>query len=283
MANYTSHAIMSDILFDRLNKNNMFKTNIDKNGMKLFSLGQDLTCLDKPFFNYNHAYSSKAFFVTTIKYIYDNNLQYDGDVMAYLYGHIAHYCFDVNIHKYLKKLVDNVNKATILKPHTIIECYMDKYLINKYGSNNSYFNVKKIKNVKNIINYTYRNVYGYFNTSTVYKNAIRFIKIANKGLVYLYKNDNLFNIATKKDNYMNDINFYNYINNDMDDKFNNLLKDSIKNAERTISFVNRYLYRSQRDFYLNLVFDNSPYDSGAITEVKYGLNKIPIYSRIEIK
>ena len=69
----------------------------------------------------------------------------------------------------------------------------------------------------------------------------------------------------------------------MNDIFNNIINNSIKNAEKIIKFVNKYLYKTPKDLYLNLVFNDSPYDIGLVTDIKYGLNKIPIYSRIEIK
>lgn len=283
MANYTSHAIMSELLYDKVN--NSFKTYINKDSMKLFSLGQDLTYFNMHCFNDSHSINSKKFFINTISYILNNDLKYDSDVMAYLYGHIAHYCLDIYIHPFIKNIVNDVSKEGYINPHTIVECDMDRYLINKYGNNNYYLNNKSINKVKGLINSTYRNVYGYFNISNSYINTIKLIKSINKLLLFSYRNINIFNLGARRDKYINNINFYYYINNDsyLYNMFDSIVSNSINEAIKIIKYVNKYLYNKQEINYLNLVFNDSPYDIGLVNDIKYGLNKIPIYSRIKIK
>ena len=73
MANYTSHAIMSEKLYNNLKSKNMLKVNIDINHLKLFSLGQDLTFVGRETFLDTHLNNSRKFFIDTIKYIRDNH------------------------------------------------------------------------------------------------------------------------------------------------------------------------------------------------------------------
>lgn len=105
MANYTSHAIMSEKLYNNLKSKNMLKVNIDINHLKLFSLGQDLTFVGRETFLDTHLNNSRKFFIDTIKYIRDNHLENDPLIMSYLYGHIAHYALDITIHPLIGKII----------------------------------------------------------------------------------------------------------------------------------------------------------------------------------
>lgn len=71
MANYSSHIIMANKLYNKL-KN---KKNIDKNSMLLFSCGHDLTFLNRNYFKETHTKDSSRFFINTIRYIKNNNLE----------------------------------------------------------------------------------------------------------------------------------------------------------------------------------------------------------------
>lgn len=286
MANFTSHAIMSNILYDRLYKNKKFKVNINRNKLKLFSLGQDLTFTNFSFFHLCHSNDSKKFFIDTIKYINENNLQYNSDVMAYLYGHIAHYVLDVNTHSFILNAINNVNKESFLKPHTILECDMDRYLIKRYGNSDSYLRVENAKGIKDLVNSTYRSIYNCYHANILYSNTIRFIKLINRPILYFYREFNIFNMACNRKKYINNCNFYNYVNRDgyLDSTFDKIINNSIKKTEIMISVVNRYLYKDPKNFYLNLIFDNTPYDAEVPIENKnYGINKVPVYNRMQIK
>ena len=50
-----------------------------------------------------------------------------------------------------------------------------------------------------------------------------------------------------------------------------------------ISVVNRYLYKDPKNFYLNLIFDDTPYDAEVVEDNNYGINKMPALNRIQIK
>lgn len=282
MANYTSHAIMSELLYKKLLKKRAFKTKTDIDSLKLFSIGQDLTFFNKVCFNTTHYYNSQKFFINTIKYIYDNNLQYDHDVMTYLYGHIAHYALDITIHPFIGKLTNSIKPKSLITPHTIIECEFDKYLVNKYCKNKkynySYLKTKSIqnKNIRNIINNTYRTTYGFIDVNYVYKSTILLIKLCNSTVEYLYyKNNNLFKKLSKIDKYDSEYLFSNYIKNDKKKEFDKILDNSLKLSKNIIKNVNSYLYKNKSENILSLTFDDTPYDVGILENIKPVYNTAP--------
>ncbi len=286
MANYTSHAIMSELLFKKLNDKNKFKIKIDQDKMKLFSFGQDLTVLNKECFHDTHKINSKLFFLNTIKYINENNLQYDSDVMAYLYGHIAHYTLDVTIHQFVNNMVDDINKEAFLTPHTTLECELDKYLINKFSNNTKYLSIShlKSKDIRKMVNIVYANIYGYFNASNIYFKSTLFIGISNSFVNFIYQNKLLYNLVTGKKKYVNNFYFHNCLNKDnyLDQKYSKLLNESISKAERMIKYANKYLYEKEKDIYLNLVFNNAPYNGSNILNTESIFSEIPAFAEIKI-
>ncbi len=287
MANYASHAIMSELLFNKLNNKNKFRIKINKNDMKLFSFGQDLTALYKKCFENAHKVNSKVFFINTIKYIKENNLQNNSDIMAYLYGHIAHYTLDTTIHSFVNNLVDGIDKEAFLTPHTAIECDLDIYLTNKFKNNNNYFNIQPLlkKDMRKMIDFTYADVYSYFNVSNTYLKFVLFINIGNIFVNMFYKSQFIFKMFTGKDKYNNNPYFYNCLNKDnyLEKKYLKLLNESIKKAERMIKYSNKYLYDNASELYLDLIFSNAPYNGRKIESGNSIFAKIPILSEIKIK
>lgn len=292
MANYTSHAIMSEKLYNNLKSKNMLKVNIDINHLKLFSLGQDLTFVGRETFLDTHLNNSRKFFIDTIKYIRDNHLENDPLIMSYLYGHIAHYVLDITIHPLIGKIIKDENIKSVIKPHTVIECELDKYLLNKYYCDSydySFLRVKYIKDkkIRNIINNTYRNVYKSFDAQFLYKYSILLIRTSNVFIQKLYKNNNMFNKLSRIESYSHNNKFYKYINID---KYNfkkdmdKIINKSIDLSSKLIKTVNNYLYENKKVKILYYAFDNTPYDIGTIEE-EFKYNNIPIYSKtnLEIK
>ena len=292
MANYTSHAIMSEKLYNNLKSKNMLKVNIDINHLKLFSLGQDLTFVGRETFLDTHLNNSRKFFIDTIKYIRDNHLENDPLIMSYLYGHIAHYALDITIHPLIGKIIKDEKIKSVIKPHTVIECQLDKYLLNKYYCDSydySFLRVKYIKDkkIRNIINNTYRNVYKSFDAQFLYKYSILLIRTSNVFIQKLYKNNNMFNKLSRIESYSHNNKFYKYINID---KYNfkkdmdKIINKSIDLSSKLIKTANNYLYENKKVKILYYAFDNTPYDIGTIEE-EFKYNNIPIYSKtnLEIK
>ena len=278
MANYSSHVIMAEKLYGKL-KN---KNDIDKNLIKLFSLGQDLTFASRNCFKETHTINSRNFFINTIRYIKENNLQNDKIIMSYLYGHIAHYAFDITIHPFVGTILNEIKSKSVIKPHTYLECEMDKYLIKKYGNIDFSFMERKYLNnntLKKLINNTYRNVYGYFNVSHLYKCSIFLIKYSKYSVNKVYSNNNLLNKLCRLNAYDSNSEFVKYINSSKILKkinMNNIFESSIKLALSIIKITNNYLYKNEDISILFSAFDNTPYDIGVIKDIEYDYNEIPL-------
>lgn len=278
MANYTSHIIMADRLYNKLNN----KKYINKDYMKLFSCGHDLTFINRGYFKETHTSNSSYFFINTIMYIKNNNLEKNELIMSYLYGHIAHYAFDITIHPFIGKVLNDIKSKSIIKPHTYLECEMDKYLIKKYGNINFSFMNKKIINdkiLKKLINTTYRSTYGFLNTSALYKINIELIKKSKYSVNKMYNTKYLFKKISRINAYDDNSNFIKYMNTSKIIKkinMNNIFNSSIKLSSHIIKITNDYLYKNKDISILYKVFDGTPYDIGVIENIDYNYNEIPL-------
>lgn len=278
MANYTSHIIMADRLYNKLNN----KKYINKDYMKLFSCGHDLTFINRGYFKETHTSNSSYFFINTIMYIKNNNLEKNELIMSYLYGHIAHYAFDITIHPFIGKVLNDIKSKSIIKPHTYLECEMDKYLIKKYGNINFSFMNKKIINdkiLKKLINTTYRSTYGFLNTSALYKINIELIKKSKYSVNKMYNTKYLFKKISRINAYDDNSNFIKYMNTSKIIKkinMNNIFNSSIKLSSHIIKITNDYLYKNKDLSILYKVFDGTPYDIGIIENIDYNYNEIPL-------
>lgn len=278
MANYTSHIIMADKLYNKLNN----KKYINKDYIKLFSCGHDLTFINRNYFKETHTSNSSYFFINTIMYIKNNNLEKNELIMSYLYGHIAHYAFDITIHPFIGTILNDIKSKSIIKPHTYLECEMDKYLIKKYGNINFSFMNKKIindKTLKKLINTTYRSTYGFLNTSTLYKINIELIKKSKYSVNKMYNTKYLFKKISRINAYDNNSDFIKYMNTSKLIKklnMNNIFNSSIKLSSHIIKITNDYLYKNKDISILYKVFDGTPYDIGVIENIDYNYNEIPL-------
>lgn len=285
MANYSSHILMAEKLYSKL-KN---KKNIDKNYMKLFSFGQDLTFLNFSYFKEAHTSKSRNFFITTLKYIKDNNLQNNKLIMSYLYGHISHYAFDITIHPFVGEVINEIKSKSVIKPHTYLECEMDKYLIKKYGKIDFSFMNRKIinnKTLRNLINTTYRSTYGFLNVSHLYEAYILLIKASKYSINKMYNSKYLLKKLSRINSYDNNTNFIKYMNSSKISKkvnMNNIFNSSIKLSLNIIKVVDDYLYKNKDITTLFKVFDDTPYDIGVIKNIEFNYNEIPLKYNLPLK
>lgn len=269
---------MADRLYNKLNN----KKYINKDYMKLFSCGHDLTFINRGYFKETHTSNSSYFFINTIMYIKNNNLEKNELIMSYLYGHIAHYAFDITIHPFIGKVLNDIKSKSIIKPHTYLECEMDKYLIKKYGNINFSFMNKKIINdkiLKKLINTTYRSTYGFLNTSALYKINIELIKKSKYSVNKMYNTKYLFKKISRINAYDDNSNFIKYMNTSKIIKkinMNNIFNSSIKLSSHIIKITNDYLYKNKDISILYKVFDGTPYDIGVIENIDYNYNEIPL-------
>ena len=94
MPSYVSHAIMAEELHNRL-KINGIKT--IKSSIKLSSLIPDLASKKAN----NHNSNTEDYILFLIKYIKDNKLFNNSEVLSMLYGIISHYYLDTYTHPFI--------------------------------------------------------------------------------------------------------------------------------------------------------------------------------------
>ena len=140
MPSFISHTIMA---YDAYNK--IDKEKVDLEYMLTYSLGGDLCKYAKCRYDSHHKYQD-LFIDNMVKYIKENNLIGDKEIMGVLYGHVCHHIMDNTIHPLIKKIESMCNENK--KNHTLIEEYYDKYLTKKRFKKRSYQNTVKKKLMK---------------------------------------------------------------------------------------------------------------------------------------
>ena len=147
MPAYISHAIMMENLYSNYyNDNTLFKIPLNINDLKTYSLGTDLSSISKTLKSNPHKNNTQVFFLFIINYIKANKLVNDSNVMSLLYGHIAHYFFDVSTHPFIYYIEKSYPNCSIISNHHLVEAYLDSYLSSKILKkdimmiNSSYFN-----------------------------------------------------------------------------------------------------------------------------------------------
>lgn len=135
MPAYVTHALMAtDVYNEGIKDLSIFKTRINLNNIRTYSLGTDLSSFSITNF-ISHNKNIRDFFLNMIVYIKTNHLENDGKVMAMLYGHKDHYFLDVNVHPLVNSLNKNPYNSTVLSNHTLIEGFYDSNLLKKKRKN----------------------------------------------------------------------------------------------------------------------------------------------------
>ena len=244
MPSYISHAIMARDVYKKLNNKN-----ISLDYMLTYSLGGDLARFSKCR-RICHKIKMEEFIDNMWNYIKDNNLVNDRNYLGVLYGHICHYYMDAVCHPLIRK-VDKISNNVGVKKHTLIEGYIDAYLVkNKYNEDISLFNTKymfkgKIWKIYKMIDYVYMKTYGikyvsfsYFLSIFLYS-KIRLLNLlfGKKALMKISRFNKYIEINGNLDiiNDRNNINYINYFGNNCNDSFMNLYDDSIRLAINRIN------------------------------------------------
>ena len=244
MPAYISHSIMARDLYDEINNRNV---SIDY--MLTFSLGGDLARFSKCR-RICHKEKMEEFIDNIWDYIKDNNLVNNDRYMGFLYGHICHYYMDIVCHPLIRK-VDKISTKIRIKNHTIIESYIDSYLVKeKYDldiekmDTRGIFKGSVIKLYK-MIDYVYMKTYGvkyvsfsYFITKIMYsKIRLLFIIFGKKLLRKISRFDKYIIINNDIDIMNNDKKIYykNYLGNECNDSFMELYNQSINLSIKRIN------------------------------------------------
>ena len=298
MPGYISHAIMGNDLYKSLVKySNLLKTSIDKKKLRGYSLGADLASLSKKVIKDPHNFYTQAFFIKMIKYIKDNNLQENEDIMALLYGHMAHYFLDINIHPIVYYIESESKNVGIIPNHFLVEGFYDSVLAKKIMScdlseiKHDFFdtiNLEK-KEIVELLNNVYGKIYYDYHITDEYKKTLYLFTLLEKSIKsgmfskrFLIKiskfKEFMFKNKLTYDELLNNVNGI-YTNPVTGEKHNEsliqLYNKSIDMCIEAIKDVNNYLYSDKSLSSLEKTFSDLSYDTG----VSCSLGKKLIYVR----
>lgn len=284
MPSYISHAIMGNDLFDISNKNNIFRIPITRDELRGYSLGADLAILSNKIKKDPHNYYTQAFFLNMIKYIKENKLNEDSHVMSLLYGHIAHYFFDINAHPLIFYIEQGCQKVGPIPSHHLVEGYLSSYLSeqilnqNVMSINPEFFSNVNMneKEIIKLLDTIYGKIYNdsritriYKKTLMIFKSLHTFIKnssVSKKFLITFTRfNEFMFKNRLNESIINNDVK-ETYLNPVTGEKHNeSFIELYYKSLDMTLDAiikVNSYLYGNMSLSSLENVFKDLSYDTG---------------------
>ena len=172
MAEITTHIFFSKDIQKKFNTSD---------SIKLFSLGPDVF-----YFSHNnkklarviHKNNTLQFFKNYIKYIKDNHLENDEEVIGSLYGFLSHYVLDSTIHPY-------IFYKTFLKEgmHRVYEMSLSKFVLTNNNVNPNLYKItddlviKKNKVIVELLNKVLKDTYNIDNGGKLYYRYLRNLKI----------------------------------------------------------------------------------------------------------
>ncbi len=277
MPTYLTHAIMGNTIYNNAkNDDKLFKIEISLPTLKASTLSPDLTKLSKSDFN-SHNKDTDLYFFNTVKYIKENKLYNDLDVMSLLYGDISHYFLDVYTHPLIYYISENCVSLNKLSPHVLTEGYISSYMSEK-EQHKEYMNLKSIymgslnfanPNLKNLIRETYYKTYNDLSAVKSYEITLQLIKLS-KFREYLEVNN-----LTKEDltNKQKEVWTNPVTNEKHNESFMELYNKALTKTYEAINHVNKYLYDNESKYILYKIFTNLSYDTG----VSCSLGKNLIY------
>lgn len=237
MAEVTNHILFAKKIMKKINNSN-------KN-LYLYSVGPDSFYFGKDTYNFAkimHKSNSRLFFENYIKYIKDNNLKNNLDVISSLYGFITHYVLDYTIHPYVfyKGGIFNRNDINTLKyldGHRSIEMGITSYYYGKNINNfkmYEYMNIKNNNYIKSTLDYVLKQTYNIDNGYNKYLKSYNQMRLTYKYFRFdkygikkaIYKFTDLFRKNKSKLSY---ISFHNINNVDLNINHNKWINPCDKN------------------------------------------------------
>lgn len=309
MAGTVTHGYFAIDIYNSLKQDIRNNLKDYKESLKTYNLGHDIYFYSLNIHNrkiknigkYMHKHNTKDFFINTIKYIKDNHLENNYEIISYLYGYIGHYALDSTVHPYITYKAGYFNKKKkesykYNAKHAEFENYIDAYYINKHENmipnkfkvHKFCFNTKVSDELKKMIDYTMYKTYGFTNMGDAFKRGLINMKVSYKLFRYdpfkikksVYKTIDLF--TTKKttklypgtysfnlnnnDYYLNlnhkKWNHPRYKNETYTYSFLDLYNNALKMALDIIDGVNKVLYENAPMKILNELFLDISYSSG---------------------
>lgn len=302
MPAYLSHAIMSEQLYNESSKDeNLFKIPISKPELRGFSLGNDLSLISKRLTFDPQNNNTKEFFLSMIKYIKENDLIENPHIISLLYGHMSHYFLDINCHPLIYYIEFGCKQIGFISPHDLVEGYLSSYLSEKILNkdimdiNQTYFNQINLHNkeIANLLNYVYGNLYGDYQIIKTYKHVLNLFTMLEKSIksklltkeeiIKLIKFQEFLqqNNLTKKEITNENHHIYRHplTGETQSESFLELYLKSIEMTKETINITNKYLYGNKPISNLEQIFTNLSYDTG----VECSLGRNFIYTRKRVK
>ena len=276
MPNYKTHSIHSELVLNNVKS----RVNIRKDNLKKFAFGPDsLITTDYNLFDYQHSHNTRDYFETLLKIIKNNKYHDDSKVMSFLYGQLDHFALDLVMHPLIYYMTEDMTSKYMVKPHALIENWIDDYIMQKYNKkeenyyvNNSYMS----EELKKTIDELYLKIYKRNKMSSKYIKGINNITGFDK--VRFSKSKFLRNIAERLK--IGNI-FYNrdyarvvkYLNLEKEnitnpvtgelcnDSFEDLWNKSIDISSELIEDANDYIYKDKElnNYYIK---NNISYNTG---------------------
>lgn len=284
MPAYISHAIMGEQLYKEASEQSLFKLPISESELRGYSLGADLSCLSKKVKSNSHDIDTREFFVSMIKYIKENKLIENSNIIALLYGHIAHYFLDTNVHPLIYYLEYGCEKVGMISSHNIIEGYLSSYLSKIILRKDimdippSYFNQINLSQpeVSNLLNSVYGQIYGDYHITNSYKRVINLFTMIELFIKKILRSKKILLIISEFETFLkeNNISREELINEgrsiytnpitgeEHSESFIELYNQSIQMTLEAIYEVNKYLYDGTTIDMLNKTFTDLSYDTG---------------------
>lgn len=150
------------------------------------------------FGNYFHQNASQEFFINLVNYIKYNRYYKNPQVMAFLYGFIAHYILDSNIHPYIfyktgQYIKDDPTTYKYLNQHNYMETYLDNYMIRQRENQIPYsfkfydfcFDLQPFQDeLKEVIDYAFEETFHIHNMNKFYYCSLKQMHFCLKFLRY---------------------------------------------------------------------------------------------------
>lgn len=286
MPNYVTHAVMGNLI-DISDS----KISLNRNLLGAFSIGHDLLAAESGALNVTHNTNTREFFFTLIKYIKEQKLYDDPNVMAFLYGHIMHYQLDKIAHPYIYYATNEIPKSGIVNFHMASEEYLGEFVLKNnpiISRKELMANIKSVSGINRasklgfLIDDVYYDVYGYFNSLGTIKRTSLYLKsLENLKSILKIENSPLYYKLIGLEYYLdeNDMDYDTLSNIDKEewrdpismrrknDTFLELFDKAMSLSKETINAVNSVIYDGKSISSLELVFPNHSYDTGVSCEI----------------
>lgn len=277
MPSYKTHSVHGEFILPQINKN----IKINKEDIKTFCIGPDtMIGTDHKLFDYQHSNKTKEYFKFLLKLVKQNKLQENSEVMAFVYGQIDHYILDTIMHPFIYYTTEGLPKNNIIKPHSLMEIWIDDYIVKKFNINEKdYYHKLKINSgkLKELINNLYDKVYNKSLSYLKYKYGLLLINLFDlkirrntiKLIPYLTKALNIGDITYHENsgyiepylNLNNEIWYNPETGEKKNDSFDDLWEKSIEISVETIEDVNKYLY-FDKNISNPYILNNISYNTG---------------------